>query len=47
MNYVEKTKWTMQFVEDPMGLTFHLPKAPNAFYRFMQRVFLGFVWKKL
>jgi hypothetical protein len=28
-------------------LVFNLPEGPNAFHRWMQRIFLGFVWEKL
>jgi len=45
--YPPRPKWALQFVKDPMGVTFNLPKAPNAFHRWMQRVCFGFVWKKI
>ena len=37
--------WSLEVVEN--NLTFHLTKAPNRFHRLMQRIFLGFKWKKL
>lgn len=42
-----RPQWEMAPTGDFDVVTFRLSVAPNAFHRLMQRVFFGFVWRKL
>ena len=42
-----KPEWKMAPTGDFFSLTLHIHKAPNRFYRFMQRVILGIRYEKL
>lgn len=39
-------KWEMRLVKGDDGMVFHVPEAPNAFYRWMQKICLGIHWAR-